>query len=317
LAAVVRRLHADVIHARNTGCWADAVVASLLVPGVRLVLGLHGLETDEAFNRRQRLCVRVALRRGARFTSVSEAGRRQLREQARVPANRVDVLGNGVDLRRFYASNAETRRRLRAALRLDDETFAVGTVGALTPVKDHATLLRAVARAGESLPDLRLLIVGDGPLRADLERQARLEGMDGRVRFTGWRDDIPALLACLDAYVCSSTSEGMSNAVLEAMAAGLSIIATDVGDNALLVRDGVEGLIVPRASHTAVIDALTTLVSTPATCRAFATAAKARAREYDLDRTVRRYEAYYARLASPRVTQKPAGPVSKTVSLEV
>lgn len=317
LAAVVRRLRADVIHARNTGCWADAIVAGLLMPRVRLVLGFHGLETDEPFNRRQRLCARAALLRGARFTSVSQAGRRQLHEQARVPTNRVDVLGNGVDLRRFCGSSAEARRRLRAALQLRDKAFVVGTVGALTSVKDHATLIRAVARAGQSHSDLRLLIIGDGPLRADLERQARREGIDGSVRFTGSRDDIPDLLACMDAYVSSSTSEGRSNAVLEAMAAGLPIIATDVGDNALLVRHKVDGLIVPPASHTALIGALKTLAGRRETCRAFAAAAKVRAREYDLDRMVRRYEAYYEGLVSARAAGKPARPVGGAVPLRV
>lgn len=314
LGAVARRLRADVIHARNTGCWADAVVASLLMPRVRLVLGLHGLESGEPFNRRQRLCVRAALLRGARFTSVSEAGRRQLIEQAGVPANLVDVLGNGVDLSRFHTPNADMRRRMRAALRLGDDAFVVGTVGALTPVKDHATLIRAVADAAEPLPDLQLLIIGDGPLRADLERQARRVGIGGRVRFTGRRDDIPDLLACMDAYVCSSVSEGMSNAVLEAMAAGLPIIATDVGDNALLVRDGVEGLIVPRAWRAALVDALTTLVSSLETCRAFAAASRARAQQYDLARMVATYEAYYESRTLPSADRKVADPISTTVS---
>jgi glycosyltransferase involved in cell wall biosynthesis len=289
----MREWGAALIHARNTGCWHDAIVAAMLTPQVRLVLGFHGLETTEGFTRRQRcvaLCGRLA---GGRFTSVSQAGRLQLHRQARVPPDRVDLLPNGVDLRRFDRPDQSSRRQLRDQLRLDDAAFVVGTVGALTPVKQQTTLIAAAARASETLPDIQLLIVGDGPLRASLTDQARLAGLADRVRFLGWREDVPALLGCMDAYVCASASEGMSNALLEAMAAGLPIIATDVGDNATLVRNDVEGCIVIPNAPAAIAEALRFLAGTPAVRARYAAAARARASLYGFGRTVHAYEAYY------------------------
>ena len=98
LARIAREWKASVIHARNTGCWYDATVAGWLTPGARLVLGFHGLETGPTFSGRQRRLARLGLYAGARFVSVSEAGKRQLTAEAAIPPERVDVLINGIDL---------------------------------------------------------------------------------------------------------------------------------------------------------------------------------------------------------------------------
>lgn len=293
VARIVPRGRPAVIHARNTGCWFDAILARLWCRRARLVLGFHGLETAEPFSRRQRCLARWALAVGARFTSVSEAGRRQLREQANVPADRIQLLRNGVPMDAFEALGESIRSRTRAALQLDDTAFVVGIVGSLTPVKQHAGVIRAIAAAVEHVPHIALVIIGDGPLRALLEQQVRDEGIADRVRFAGRRDDVPALLAGLDAYVCNSASEGMNNALLEAMAAGLPVIATDVGDNALIVRNGTEGWIVGPDHPARIAALLTKLASAPGVRRQLGEAAKRRAREFDFSRTVRAYEAYY------------------------
>jgi glycosyltransferase involved in cell wall biosynthesis len=262
LARLTREWKANVIHARNTGCWYDATVASLLTPGSRLVLGFHGLETGRTFSRRQRRLARWGLCAGTRFTSVSNAGKRQLCEQADIAAERIDVLRNGIDLRPFAAPDPEARRKTRRRFRFDDSAFVVGIVGSLTPVKQHAVLIGAVARAVRHVPAIRLMIVGDGPLRSTLGKaalrpdRAQAEGIAGHVCFTGWCDDVPAMLAGMDAYVCSSESEGMNNALLEAMAAALPIVATDVGDNAVVLRNQREGLLVKPGSTSVMAEAL-------------------------------------------------------------
>lgn len=305
LARIVHHDRAAVIHARNTGCWADAVVARTLTPYARLVLGFHGLESDAGFHPRQRRLARWASRVGSRFLSVSEAGRRQLRDQVDIPPDRIDVLPNGVDLRRFGGLTDTMRMRLRRELGFDESAFVVGIVGSLTPVKGHTTLIRAVDLAVDSVPAIRLLIVGDGPLRASLSQQARTCGIADRVQFTGWREDVPDLLGCMDVYVCSSASEGMNNALLEAMAVGLPIIATDVGDNAIMLRDRNEGCIVEPGSAMAIADALRTLFAQPDARRRLAAAARAHARDFDFDCTVRAYEAYYRSLLAPLPVARP------------
>lgn len=300
LARILREDRADLIHARNTGCWADAMVAACLTRRSSLLIGFHGLETDGGFTGGQRRLARWAVRIGARFASVSEAGVRQLQNQARVPRNRIELLRNGVDLRRFDAVDETVRKRQRYRNGFDDSAFVVGIVGSLTPVKRHGTLLDAVANAAATLPGITLLIIGDGPLRELLEQQTRDAGIADRVRFTGWREDVPGLLACLDAYVCSSASEGMNNALLEAMAVGLPIIATDVGDNAAVVRDGKEGCIVKPGSAATISEALTFLAGRPGIRQCLAAAARTRAADYSLDRSVSAYESLYRSLLRKR-----------------
>ena len=185
---------------------------------------------------------------------------------------------------------------MRGDFHLPDIAFVVGTVGSLTPVKQHASLIRGLAHVASSFPNVHLLLVGDGPLRASLGELARAQGVADRVCFTGRREDVPAVLACMDAYVCCSASEGMNNSLLEAMAVGLPIIATDVGDNAIMVRPGIEGLIVDSGQHEAIGEALKVFAQDRAVMRRLATAARARASDYDFDDTVRAYEAYYKEL---------------------
>lgn len=300
LAGTVRRSQACVLHARNTGCWADATTARLLAPRCRLILGFHGLEHDGGFSAKQTRWAGRAQRLGASFTSVSLAGRDQLREQAHVADRRITLLRNGIDTPRLGVTDPNIRRRTRAEFGFDDTSFVVGAVGSLTPVKGHSVLIEAVKQLAARFHSVRLLLVGDGPLHQALIQQAAQAGIGDRVRLAGRRDNIPSLLAAMDAFACSSLSEGMSNALLEAMASGLPVVATDVGDNAVVVRDGTDGLIVPAGSADAIQQALATLVRDHEVRERLAKAARTRAASFDFDQTVRAYEAYYLRLSRDR-----------------
>ena len=298
LARAARTFGATVIHARGVGCWADALVARLLNPRVRLVLGFHGFEAGRRFSTWHRCIARCALAADATFASVSSAGVRQLIEQLGVPGERIRLLANGVRVEDFERPNPADRRAIRTSLGIDADAFVLGTLGSLTPVKRYDLVIDAAARLADRLPDLRVLMVGDGRLRGDLEQRARHTGVvDGRVCFAGERVDVPRMLAAMDVYVCSSDSEGMSNALLEAMAAGLPIVATDVGDNAQIVRDGVGGRVVPRGSADAIAEAVAFLAENYDARRKLGLGARARADAFDFSGTLRAYEAFYRTLA--------------------
>lgn len=307
LARVVRTWGAGLIHARNTCCWGDALMASALLPGTRLALSFHGLESATPFSAWQRFVARVAQRAGADFTAVSESGVNKLCDEAGVQRHRVALLRNGVERAAWTPLTTKERNEARAGLGLEENAFVVGTVGSLTPVKRHAVLIGAMARVLEAVPSSRLLIVGDGPLRADLMRHADEVGVARQIVLTGWREDVRGLLGCMDAYVCNSASEGMNNALLEALAVGIPSVVTDVGDNARVIRDGVDGLVIAPEAGGPLEDALVRLGTQGALRRRLGEAARARAGDFDFDGTVRAYEAYY-RDSLPTLTEaRPAG----------
>lgn len=298
VARVARARGSVVIHARNTGCWFDAIVASVLVPRATLILGYHGLESSVAFSRRQRLFSRLGLATGARFASVSEAGRKQLIREARVPQERIDVLPNGVDINRFKPADSSSRREVRRELGIERNSFVVGMVGTLTAIKRHDLLVVAARAAVHDVSNLVLCVVGDGPERKSLTRFVREVGLDNRVVFAGSREDIPRMLAAMDMYVCCSESEGMNNALLEALSCGIPAVVTDVGDNALIVRDGEVGLVIPQSSADALAQAITALASNTDGRRTMGQAARLRATSFDLSNAVSKYEQWYRNLVS-------------------
>jgi len=303
-AQAIAPLRPAVIHARNTGCWGDAVIAGVLTPCARVVLGFHGLDNASHFARRQRFVMRWGLRWGARFTSVSNAGASKMRREAGIRSEQIDILPNGVKVANYGKRSENERREVRQSLAISDSEVVVGTVGSLTAVKGHAQLLEAFAHLAGTMKDMKLLIVGDGPLRGALTRQAADAGVADRVCFTGWRDDVALLHSAMDVYVCASATEGMSNAVVEAMASGLSIVATDVGDNALLLRDGRDGLIIKSQSPKAIAQAVRRFAESPGLRRELGEAARVRAQAFEFDRAVQNYERYYGDLVASKARRR-------------
>lgn len=296
LGVEIRRSRPAILHARNIGSWADAIVARCISPSTRLVLGFHGLEHGGAFTASQVRKIRLGALVGARFCSVSEHGRRLLCDVPGVAPKFSSVLPNGVDLDRFAPVEGSLRWATREALGLARSSFVVGCVGSLTPVKGHITLIDAVAKVASSNRKIDLLLVGEGPSRDAIEAHALKCGIGPCVHLLGHRRDVASLLSAMDAYVCSSEFEGMSNALLEAMAAGLPLVVTDVGDNARLVRANLEGLVVDARSPDALASRLMMLADDPTMRQTFACAARRRAEQFSLDQSVRVYEDFYAAL---------------------
>ncbi|MCC7145743.1 MAG: glycosyltransferase [Phycisphaeraceae bacterium] len=200
---------------------------------------------------------KVLLRPSDRVTAVGQFIKQALIRSEGIDAARIDVIHNGIDPRKFALPDAEAgtlREKIRAELGITANQPVVLQVARLHPVKDHATALRAMAHVKVRCPNAVLLLAGDGELRSDLEKQAAELGTAAHVRFLGVRTDIPALMAAADVFVLSSLSEGISVTLLEAMAAGLPIAATDVGGNGEIIEHGITGLLSPRSDSQRLAD---------------------------------------------------------------
>jgi glycosyltransferase involved in cell wall biosynthesis len=167
-------------------------------------------------------------------------------------------------------------------------------VGCLAPRKDQGVLLEALALLAAGGARVRAALVGDGPDRAALEAQARRLGLESRVRFLGERADIELLLPAMDVFVLSSREEGIPNALLEAMAAGLPAVATAVVGTPEVMQDGETGWLVPARDPRALATALGDALARPEEARRRAAAARRAVEErMSIDAMVRRHETFY------------------------
>jgi len=245
LAALLRTERVDIVHSHNWSTLLYSVAAARLAGVPVVVHGEHG-KNDTLVNRPRLVASRILALGLARACAVSRDLADELVRDWRIPRERVAWIPNGVDLDLFEKTAALDD--LRRELGLSATNRVVINTGGFRPVKDHPTLLRAFARVHRSDPEARLVLVGSGGTadpRGGLDRMAAELGIADAVRFPGVRRDIPGLLELSDVYVNSSRYEGMSNTILEAMAAARPVVATAVGGTPDLVEDGVNGFLVP------------------------------------------------------------------------
>lgn len=306
LARALEAHRIEVVHAHQYTPFFYAALAKLLGRNkVRLILTEHGRHFPDIVRPLRRTVNRLLLDRLADAVNAccafSAAGLSRVDGFA---AGRIEIIENGIDLARYRA--VADRAGLREKLGLAANRRYLAVVARFHPVKDHATLLRAFAAVAHARPDIDLLLVGDGPLRADLERFVSELGIAARVRFLGVRSDVSAILQAVDLFALTSVSEAASLTLLEAMASGLAVVVTDVGGNPEIVRDGREGLLAPRGDFSAVAAALLRLLDDPALAAAMGVAGRLRVEEhYRLEGTVAAYARLYDRLARPAGQRAP------------
>jgi glycosyltransferase involved in cell wall biosynthesis len=225
---------------------------------------------------------RLAYRSATKVVANSQAARHMLETEGLGPAS-IAVIPNGVDLGSFARPSRSGRIR------------TIVTVANLRPEKSHETLLAAAAMLLDSSPDLRFRIVGDGPRRVELERLAATLGISGQVEFLGHREDVPALLADADVFVLPSRSEAFPNGAIEAMAAGLPVVASATGGLLDLVQPDTTGILVPPGDAGALAAALRSLVDDPARARAMGESARQFVQQrYSFERMVASFEDLYS-----------------------
>jgi glycosyltransferase involved in cell wall biosynthesis len=211
------------------------------------------------------------------------------------------VITNGIDTGKIRETAAAARARVRAELGLAEDAFVFGNVGRLHPIKGQRTAIRALAAVRKKRPRAVLVIVGDGELRAELAALAQSEGVADAVKLLGQRLDVHAVLGAFDAYVHPAQTEGLGIAVLEAMAAGLPTVASNVDGLPEFVRHEETGWLVPKDDASALAARMTALLDGDPRARAIAAAGQALVRrEHDVRDAVAAYESLYQRLLAAR-----------------
>jgi sugar transferase (PEP-CTERM/EpsH1 system associated) len=300
-----RELRPAIVHTRNLAALEAVVPAWAARVPVR-IHGEHGRDVSDldGTNRRYRWMRKLYRPFVHHYVALSRDLEKYLIERIGVAADRVEHIYNGVDSERFRP-RAGARVAIEGSPFNDPALFVVGTVGRLEAVKDQTNLARAFVRALAMSPRaarrLRLVLVGDGPLRGEIESIVRAANAQSLVWFAGERNDVPDVLRGLDCFVLPSLAEGISNTLLEAMASGLPVIATRVGANADLMEDGLSGRLVPRADPDALAREILEYLADPALTRRHGRAGRQIVeRRFSLDRMVADYEALYRRLLAER-----------------
>ena len=225
-----------------------------------------------------------------RYLAVSQGVARQLCQSLPIPARKVQVVHNGIPLTSF---NRPTNAQMRATLSGSPGRRIILITARLEEQKGHRYLIEAATQ----VPDAIFVIAGDGSQRASLEAQAKGLGVDDRISFLGYRDDIPDLLANCDLVVLPSLYEGLPLSILEAMAACRPVIATAIDGNDESIIDGETGFLVPPGDPVALARAIRVVLSNPALAQRLATAGKARVhREFSAETMVQRLMHIYDEL---------------------
>jgi sugar transferase (PEP-CTERM/EpsH1 system associated) len=297
LASLLRRTRPHIVHTRNAEPFFYGFAGAKLARTQALVHSEHGRKFDD---RPARFAVqRWMSRHTDAIFAVSGQLKTDLVKHIGLPESDIEVLHNGVDLSRFdVADRAAPHARERDALRLEwgvpDGALVVGSVGRLVAVKNYALLLRAVAASGL---DVHVVLAGEGPERAALTALAARLGIAGRVHLLGHSNDVDRVLRAFDVFVLPSLSEGMSNTLLEAMAAGVPPVASAVGGNGEIVRDGVDGLLFASDDQAGLANALAGLCADADRRARLAAAARERVQStFDIRHMVERYEQFYERV---------------------
>jgi glycosyltransferase involved in cell wall biosynthesis len=305
LYRLIRRERVAILDAFLFQAYTVAIPSAWLAGVPVRIAQRRGLAASKPRLPGRRLLERLVNRLTTQVVANSRATAQDTSEDEGLPAERICVIHNGVEVPDGPPPQGVRPRGLPATGRI------VLCVANLIHYKGHLDLLAAAGAVFSAHPDVALALVGEGAMRRRLEEAVARLGLGGRVHRLGQREDIPALLAAADLFVLPSHQESFSNALLEAMAHGLPVIATAVGGNTEIVEDGVSGILVPPRDPAALGEAMIRLLRDPASARRMGQEARARvAKRFCLQRMVQETETLYGAL----LARRPAGHGAATPS---
>lgn len=291
LSQLLRRIKPDIVHTRN---WSgmDGILAAKLAGVKTIIHGEHGWDMLDPYGTdKKRKIVRKAMSLVAdQYICVSKQIESWLKNDLQIKKEVVQIY-NGIDVDRFRPVNLEQKSRIRKHMGFAKEDFLIGIVGRLDAIKNHANLFKAFKKVVKDHSHAKLVVVGDGAEREKLENE-RHES----IIFLGYRPDTNILMKAFDLFVLPSFNEGISNTILEAMATGLPVVASDVGGNPELVFDWENGRLIDPGMPEQMASIIEQYIKTPSLCKLHgAMGRKMVVERFSVASMVLQYEAVYRR----------------------
>ncbi len=292
LAKYIRSQQIDLI--MTTLFYADVVglIAGRLA-GVKASFSWETISAPEWLYKRRLWAYRFAVQYCTKVIAVSQATARFLVEKRGVDSKKVMIIPYGVDLKVFGRCHDDLIKR---ELGIGHKKYIVGMIGRLHPQKGHIYLIEAAQQVVQKKSDAFFIVVGDGVLREFLENEVKNRNLSENFHFTGFRDDIPQILKCFDIFVLPSLYEGLPNVILEAMAAELPVIATDVDGSREAVIDGETGILLPPKDSNQLARSLLHLMENTKTARRMGENGRKRVeKHFSLQKQIRKFESLFER----------------------
>ncbi len=294
LTRLIKRERIDLVHTHEFGMNVYGSIAAR-VCFVPMIGTIHSrLYFTE--KKRRMLAYKLAIALCSQMVTVCEDLRMFMHEKLRLRnANKIVTIYNGIDLEKYAIKSSFGK--LCSQLSIPAGTLVAGTVGSLFKVKGIPYLLEATKKVVSHFPNFRLLIAGEGDQESVLKQKTLSLGLEQTVSFLGFRNDIPELLNLFDIYICSSISEGLSLSILEAMAAGKPVVATQVGGNPELVIPGKNGFLVSPGDPYALAEKILILLKDKNLRELMGRTGKKIAEEkFSLEKMVKNYQNLYEKL---------------------
>jgi sugar transferase (PEP-CTERM/EpsH1 system associated) len=298
IAAAARRCRLDILHARGWPAMVETAVAALLAGVKATVYGFHGktMKDLQRVTLKRRWAQILMIRCYDRIVTLNRRMRSDLAVECNLPQDRIHIIGNGVDVDVFRPRIDRTF--LRATFDLPCDRFIIGSIARLDPIKNHEVVIRALSRLKDHERSPLFLLVGDGCHGPALARETQRLGLDRDVILFGYSDRIPELLNCMDLFIQPSFYEGFSNTIIEAMACGLPVLATDTGGTPDLFTEGSEGFFFSPEDDGALASRIVQLQRDEYLRRIMGERARYRVLEhFSVSDVIRRYQSMYADLA--------------------
>lgn len=293
LTSLLRARRFDLVHAYLFSASWRAVLAARLARVRPVICAVRS--TSVAMSRRLKAMERVTLRSADLVIANAPSVRDDIAARTGIPAGRIRVILNGVDTTAYRPGESTLRKEWTGGA---DGGPLVGFVGGFREAKDPCLFVRIAARVARAHPSVRFVMVGDGLLRREVESEIERSGVGDRMTLAGVRPDVPEVFRALDVAVVTSYREGCCNAILEAMATGLPVVATAVGGNPDIVEEGGTGRLFPHGDVAAGADAILGLLSHPGEAARLGARAVERARrDFSMEAMVRATTDLYGDLA--------------------